>query len=462
MKNTKSKKQSKQSKFSAFIRSKRFVAFAVVATVTISAVSFISASYAAFFPDCDANAIMKCGAETPAQFVQKAKTNTPNDLDEVYAHWGLTTAEYSRFSSSARPATVYRDGKVVVDGQTVGTDAWTLGRNTRPNQKVVSVAGKTYYLGKPQDSFAAGVKSLPGMAMFAPNGTIEFLVLNSCGNPVTITQNAPKYACTLLNKETVKGKLNTYNFWTSATASNNATITKVVYDFGDGTTVTETSPTKKVTHTYAKQGNYVAKVTVYASVPGKQTVSFTAGNCQQIINVVQPFHECVALNARVTSPRERSYEFKATYRQGNGAKLTSAQFDFGDGQKATGVKPSSNILVQTNHSYAKAGSYTTTATLTFSTPEGNKTTTCQVLVNISPDACAIKPSVPKDSPECKPCPLDQTLPADSPSCTEVSKPEPPQELPVTGIGAVAAVFGGVAAIGALLHHLHHNRKTKLF
>src|SRR4051812_38546207 len=56
-------------------------------------------------PDCDNNAIMKCGFTSASNFIANVKTNTPGDLPAIYSAYGLEPAMYDQFVASARPGT---------------------------------------------------------------------------------------------------------------------------------------------------------------------------------------------------------------------------------------------------------------------------------------------------------------------------------------------------------------------
>ena len=167
--------------------------------------------------ECDTNAIFYCGFTSKTGFIDAVKKNRDGlghtDLQAIYAHTGMASADYDRFVSSARSGTAYKDGRVVVGGQTVMTNTLSYG--------------------------------------------------DVCGNPLTDTKATAGATCTMLNKTPVKGKLNTYAFTTSASVAGIAKYQKFVYTFGDGTSATTTSPTAAVEHTYAKPGKYTASVTVY-------------------------------------------------------------------------------------------------------------------------------------------------------------------------------------------------------
>ena len=106
-------------------------AIALLSMVSFAAVSVqkVSASYV---KDCTANSIMQCGAGSPDEFIRVTKLNAPGDLPTVYSSFGLAPTDYSRFVTTAKAGTLYKSsGKIVVDGQTVATNAWSIGRDKK-------------------------------------------------------------------------------------------------------------------------------------------------------------------------------------------------------------------------------------------------------------------------------------------------------------------------------------------
>lgn len=336
--------------------------------------------------DCDNNAIMYCGAVNTGEFADKYKKNSTGDLDNIYAHYGLSPSELSRFQKTAKMGYVTKSGNVVLNGKVVGTSAQSVGRQNIGHSSKVKIGSKTYYQRATSTSFLSN--SIPAMIMM--NGEqVEFVALTSCGNPVKSTPKGkpPVYKCDMLNKEAVAGKNDTFAFSTKATAQYGAKISKVVYNFGDGSAqVTKTNPSEKVTHTY-KPGKFTAKVTAYFTVNG-ETKTHTSVDCSKPVEVKAPpvpVYACSALTAQLVPGSKSKYRFAATAKAENGAVAKTADFDFGDGQKQNGVAVN-NLKATAEHDYGKTGSFTAHVTFTFNVGSTTKTATCQVNV---------KPEVPK-------------------------------------------------------------------
>ncbi|HSW80335.1 MAG TPA: PKD domain-containing protein [Candidatus Saccharimonadales bacterium] len=374
-------------RFSFNLRSKK-TAFVVAAAVAVLGIGLLGYNkvFAGTTRDCSGNSIDYknlnggCGAANPSEFIKDVQANNPNDLKTIYSHFGLQTNEYNRFVSSARMGMAYMDGTIKVDGQTVATNAWSIGRTNFGYTSPYKIAGKTYQ--KAADTRVL-LSNIPVMVLFNSKGEMEFAVMTACGNPAEGTHVTPKYSCDLLQKTHVSG--NTYSFTTKASASQNAKVEKVIYSFGDGTSFTATSLTQKVNHTYATSGTFTATVKVIVSVPGKQTVTVTSANCETKITITpppKPFEQCVSLNATVVDEKKHSYKFVATTNQGNGATLKDANFSFGDGTSANGVKPSGTSAVTSSHTYGKTGTFTIKAVVNFNTKDGVKSADCQTTVTI--------------------------------------------------------------------------------
>ena len=413
--------------------------------------------------ECGPNAIIYCGFTSNDQFVNYLKNNKDNypnaphtDLQGIMNYFDLSSNEYERFRSTAKSGTVYKDGRVVVDGQTVINNANSVGRTTlngRHNKSLV-INGKTYYYGLTSRVFLSA--SMPAKVMFDRDGNAEFAVLTDCANPVWGDKVMSGAKCNMLNQTPVAGKSNTYRYTTTATASGNAKITKYVYDFGDGSApVTKLAGSDVVEHTF-KPGTWNVKVTIYADVPGGQTVTSTSTDCSKTVTVAQPlvpYYECIALKG--VEPIGMKYTFTAQAKYGNGARFIGGDFDFGDGNKATGVKPNADNTITAIHSYNEAKKYSVTALLHFSLPDGKivAAPTCSWVIEPSaPPVPECKPGIPEGDSRCKPCPYDASLTADDSRC------KPPVEsaittLPNTGAGNIIAM-SLAAIIGGFLFYRH--------
>ena len=286
---------------------------------------------------------------------------------------------------------------------------------------------------------------MPAFVWFDDKGVATSIILQPCGNPMGSKPEVPQYTCKELNRTAVSGKKNTYQFTTNAPASKGATISKVVYDFGDGSAkVTKTKPTDVVTHTYTKAGNFTAKVTVYAKLPNGKEVVANGNGCTSTITVqeekVTPnaAWQCTGLTATPQTQSDNSYAYtlRASASMSN-ARIVKADFDFGDNNVAAGVTPVSadTNTISANHTYAAAGTYQAKATITFAAtnnakaPGDSTSSVCETSFTIT------KPEV---------------LPA---ATTK------PQVLPATGAAGAVGLFGGASILGTLGYRLRASRRT---
>ena len=264
-------------------RAKKAFAAGLAAAAILTGVVLGFGSQATQAASCPTNDIMPCGASSRSNFISKLKANKPSDMDNIYAKYGLPKSQYDEFAKYAKAGKINpNNGNITVDGKTVGKDGLSLGRNAKSSSKKVTIDGKTYH--------QSHIKDLTkyfndAMVLFDSKGNVQTVVMNICGNPIKVTPNNPKYECKALNVTPVNNT--THKFSSIVSASNGATVTKVVYDFGDGTTHTEKSPSTVVTHTYAKPGTYNAKVTAYVKTTfgrGEFPITVTA-DCKKTITV---------------------------------------------------------------------------------------------------------------------------------------------------------------------------------
>ena len=405
---------------------------------------------------CTGNDIIKCGFSTPSDFINRVEENnngvnsTP-DLQAIYAHYGLSSAEYDSFAAHAVPGEAMRDGQIIVNGQVVGTGGMSIGRwqsYQGANPFSVTINGITYYGNVNSQAFAAGVTEIPVYVLFNASGTFQFAVMPSCGNPefpsVPVQTSA---SCQVLNKTPVAGKANTFTFTAAAAKTGNATITKYVYNFGDGSpTVTETGGATPVTHTYASTGTFTASVTVFASVPGNANLQLPAVSMctKQIVITPPPAPQVVTAVCQqlVATPIDDStrtaFTFTATAQFSSGVTFTSADFTFGDGSQQSGVQPNSDgTTATTTHTYASSGTFTASAVLHFTSPSGQPVTapTCTAVAT---------PVVPAAAPP--------TPPPTVPAVTTVTT------LPSTGAGDTIGIFFGAVTAGTIGYRMFIRRK----
>lgn len=276
-------------------KTKGLLALVLTASALLLVVAGLHKSGASFVQDCKSNSIIVCGVPTSDAFISDVRGDSDghgnHDLQGVYQDFGLVPSDYDQFVTSARPGMAFQNGTIVVDGQTVATDAWSIGRTRFSYTTPITIGGHTYY--KAHDTQVL-LQNLPVMVMFNGKGQMQFAVMNACGNPVTGQKVTPKFSCDLLQATPVSGQNNTFDFTTKATATNNAKLVSVTYTFGDGTSTTETDLSTPVRHTYEantcdNSGNTcTAMATVTVSLPGNQTVTTTSATCKKQIQLNVP------------------------------------------------------------------------------------------------------------------------------------------------------------------------------
>jgi PKD repeat protein len=169
--------------------------------------------------------------------------------------------------------------------------------------------------------------------------------------------------------------LNDLDISITNTSTVKGTDVSYLWDFGDGTTSTETSPS----HTYVAEGLYQIKLEIKTQVGQSKTVS------KQIkIELLKPEIEAIYTNVDGYSV---SFESGVTY-AGTG-KLTYL-WDFGDGETSTLEKPT--------HKYQQEGSYQVTLKVSDGVFEDAYTSSLEIqsIGDNSDDSIC-----PKDDPYCK-------------------------------------------------------------
>ncbi|HXH26940.1 MAG TPA: PKD domain-containing protein [Candidatus Acidoferrum sp.] len=219
-------------------------------------------------------------------------------------------------------------------------------------------------------------------------------------------------ACHCDTLQSTKVNDTTYTFSSVAIISSSVHTTKVVYDFGDGSTDTEAKDVTKVTHTF-KPGTYTVKATVYFS---DGSISNTAG-CTKKITIPQPpaTYMCNSLDLIVVNADSREYQFTAHASTTGNATLVDANFTFGDSTTASGIKPSSSNVVSVNHTYAAAGTYNVTATLNFTADGKAVSVTCKTSVTTKQPPVECLPGIPVGDSRCNPTPKPPVTPTVLPS-----------------------------------------------
>lgn len=401
-----------------------------------------------------------CGALSREELIADLRDNNPGDLQTIYADSsiGLPTNLYDDFAAHAEQGYITKSGgNVVVDGQTVMTDVWTMGRTTLGGSQrtPISIGGHTYYHSPTSISF--GPSTLDAMVLFDKDGTVQSVIMNSCGNPVTQGHKIPTGAtCDKLDKFPVDGKENTYKFSAHATPSNS--LAKIVkYDFytndGSGdklfdTTTNADELTKEVTFT--KASTVTVKVTI--SIPGHQTKVITSTLCAKQIGVVKKevLHVCDLLTPSTSD--NITFRFTVHTKQSNGVTVKNADFTTDGTLTAASVTKTDadgNIIFDQTFSDAV------------------KHTVAVRQVTFVVDGKDVVVVTPKGDCQAQVTPQQKCVPkaGEDKNCQPICVPTATQdqnckELPKTGPAGMTGLFAGVSGVGAVLHRVYTSRRNR--
>lgn len=151
--------------------------------LSVAIAGLVASTVVASTRDCSNNAIARCGTKSVSELQQKYSSNQTGDLDDIYTYYGITREDIA--AGRVKEGRSYKDGRVVVDGNTVATNAASLGRIKKNGDYAVKIGGNTYWEGRNQDAFASN--SLEVLVFTKADGTFKAAVIKDCGNPVKAT-----------------------------------------------------------------------------------------------------------------------------------------------------------------------------------------------------------------------------------------------------------------------------------
>lgn len=252
--------------------------------------------------DCDANAVMYCGAISQGELQTKYTQNSPGDLDDIYSAFGISASDIAGSNSEIKIGQVTKDGRVLVDGNVVATGAVTIGRENMAGSTAITINGKTYYQRTPSVSF--GSSALDAFVLMR-NGEFYKAIIMSCGNPVKAEKVAkPVASCTGLTANKISRT--EYTFTATASTADGATISSYVFTIvGPGSTKTVTVTTNATTATteavtLATSGAYTASVVVKTSLGDK-----TSNDCKTSVKVETAPAPGVSITKHVDSVKRK-------------------------------------------------------------------------------------------------------------------------------------------------------------
>ena len=145
--------------------------------------------------DCDANAVIFCGAGSVSQLMSRYSSgdghNSAASIQNIYNFFGISSADMASMDNSA---TTVIAGKVTATGNVhdasdnvIATNAITGGRQNMPGSTAQTSGGTSFFTRPPSASFQSS--SLPAFVVMR-NGQFAFAIIASCGNPVKATPRA--------------------------------------------------------------------------------------------------------------------------------------------------------------------------------------------------------------------------------------------------------------------------------
>lgn len=377
--------------------------------------------------DCDSNAMMYCGAYSAAEFQQKYNANSPGDLPAIYTHYGVNPAELN----GARSGYVTPDGKVVVDGKTVATGAYTAGRQPKPQSHPITIGGKIYYERNNTSNLA---RNFDVFAVFDQFERFKYAVIKDCGNPVPATPVQPPAATSCDSLTSVAVDRTKFNFTTKASVSNGGAITGYTYNFGDGTTQNGGAT---ISHTYKEPGTYTVTVTAKTNLGDR-----TGANCQTTVTVEKEKSPGVSIQKLVDGKKSEEvkvgqlFNYQLTVTNTGEADLANV--------KVSDPAPANVEFVSSEDGTLKDNQWSTVISTLKVGESKNFTIVARVVKEVAGalenTACVAAPTIPGSPDDCDTATV--TVPP-----TPVTPPVTPPQLPHTGIvDGILSIIG----LGALV------------
>lgn len=183
-----------------------FWAFLVLPAITVSSAGAFTIDSTR---DCDANAVIRCGARS---FKELRDRYGRTGVGDIYTHFGITQQMINNINAdNTVEGTVTKDGRVIVNGKVVAINAMTTGRQNMTGSTKMQNGKTTFYLRPPSASFNRN--SLPAYVVMDNNGRFSYAIIASCGNPVIAT---PVRNTTTSTNTTTKPTTNTSSTSTAA------------------------------------------------------------------------------------------------------------------------------------------------------------------------------------------------------------------------------------------------------
>jgi len=201
----------------------------------------------------------------------------------------------------------------------------------------------------PSHTYTAAGEYRVTLTAIGPGGADQYV----CDSCIVVTSPAP-VADFLPNPTS-----GTYDLVVDFTDSSTGPIDSRLWDFGDGSTSTESNPS----HTYTIAGTFPVSLTVTG--PG----GIDTMVCDSCITVTDP----PPVADFIASPTSGEAPVTVDFTDASTGDISSYSWDFGDGGSSTSQNPS--------HIYTAAGSYTVSLTVTG--PGGSDTSTCASCITVT-------------------------------------------------------------------------------
>ncbi len=276
------------------LRHKNYILIALVFILSTFGVMSVGVSYAA-----SNNDVIYGGVSNQADLRQKFDhgdgRNSASNIQAIFRE-ALGVRSSSELMGMSW-GYVYRDGRVVVDGKTVATDAKSSGRINFRNSKPLGNTGAYYH--DTDIRFSSGVNRLRALVKLDSKGEYKFAVIANCGNPViakpvpvsdpkpTPTQPKPEpkpqpqasFICTNLRATRQQLSVDQSVTFTARSTRQNVKLQGYTYYFGDGNSVDTKSDI--TSHRYQEPGTYTAYVIVNTDAGSTKQVDA----CEVVITV---------------------------------------------------------------------------------------------------------------------------------------------------------------------------------
>jgi len=142
------------------------------------------------------------------------------------------------------------------------------------------------------DQTKAGKYTVQATVVVEVDGQEKTHTSDSCKKPFEVKEQPVenKYVCESLKK--IEKSRDTAEFTVKTNSQGNARVKEYNFDFGDDQSIVVGVGQEIQPHTYAKPGEYTAKVSVTFEVDGKTVTDVTSENCAVKFTVQPPAEEC--------------------------------------------------------------------------------------------------------------------------------------------------------------------------